>query len=204
MAGRDGFIFCFPGFGNLRGQALLSFQMWAHYDHGYQPQQFFANALGVGQRRASPGELVTGVGNYTCSEGYLALKDYRESGAQGDLISATINGIKENIPSIMPYFEEHAILIKGYKWKEGSYQRPIGIDVRFHDPANKEDVNLLLGALIAVFDPGGNVYWVILGWSYFVPEGVDSHDRFVLAGGTYYGGPAVYDPKGLTQDPSMN
>jgi len=47
------------------------------------------------------------------------------------------------------------------------------------------------------FIPADGWYYVILGDEYFYWQGIGGHDQFVFQNGTYYGGPMIYDPKGL-------
>ena len=107
-----------------------------------------AEYTGAGFDKASPLELLVGVGSYTASEGHLATRYWDEPGAQGDLISATINGILDYTPSIMPFYSgTHAVLIKGYKYHKDEYGRPIAEKVHFHDPDNEPNKTLLAGTL---------------------------------------------------------
>jgi hypothetical protein len=40
----------------------------------------------------------------------------------------------------------------------------------------------------------------LLGYDWYVNNGITGHDNFVLRRGTYYGGPSIYDPKGLLDE----
>lgn len=106
-------------------------------------------------------------------------------------------------PSIMPFYEEHAVIIKGYKWHEDSTGRPIAEKVCYHDPIQSRgpNITILAGALDAAFVPAPFKYWVIVGDRSFIPDGIYGHDTFVLKGGIYYGGTSFYDPKGLIELP---
>ncbi|UCH98424.1 MAG: C39 family peptidase [Candidatus Aminicenantes bacterium] len=183
---------------------IACIQMWAHFDGFSVTQQEIANELGIGFNQAtSPFDLETGIGSFTCSEGYCATRGIFEPGAQGDLIGATIYAIQDYVPSIMPFWMDHAVLIKGYKWREDENGRPLAIKVWFHDPNNLPNRTIDGGTLEIRFMPAP-VYWVIIGLPDYVFEGIIGHDSFVLAGGTYYGGPYHYDPKDLVPDPNPN
>jgi hypothetical protein len=174
-------------------------QMWAHYDGRLTTQDNIAYYMGMVpyEDYVSPYELERAVGNFTNSEGYLARKDGWQPGAQGDLIAATIEGIKYGVPSIMPFQGDHVVLIKGYKWREKADGTPFAIRVYYHDPNDYPDQNIPANDLLALFVPAPFDYWVIVGRSEFADNGVFGHDIFVLMGGTYYGGSAYYNPKGL-------
>lgn len=171
-------------------------QMWADFNGPLVSQQNIANYLGIGGGTASPWELEWAVGTYTASEGYLALKEWDAPGAQGDLIGATICGIDAGIPAIMPFLGDHAVLIKGHKWSD-STGRPIAKKTFYHDPNNLPNQEIYGSSLADRFVPCPWQYWVIVGWEDFVPIGFDGHIAFILRGGTYYGGPDPYDPKGI-------
>lgn len=184
---------------NFCGVACV--QMWSHADFGFAPNQIdLASAMGVEPHGlgAAPSDMVKVVGNQTASEGYLALVESTETGAQGDLISSTIEGVKYCTPSIMPFdFAEHAVLIKGYQWREKEDGTPFAIKCYFHDPDNQPNQRISAADLRYRFDPTPSYYWVILGQYDFLIDGTLGHDSFVMQFGTYYGGPAEYNPKGL-------
>jgi hypothetical protein len=171
-------------------------QMWSDFDGPLVSQQDIADSLGIGGGTASPWELEQAVAAYTASEGYVALKDWLAPGAQGDLIGATICGIDAGIPSIMPFDQDHAVLIKGHKWSD-STGRPIAKKTFFHDPDNDPDREITGSGLVSRFDPCPFQYWVLIGYEDFLLDGIDGHIGFILRGGAYYGGPDPYDPKGI-------
>jgi len=183
---------------------IACIQMWADYDGFQYSQSQIASLLGIGVNdTTSPFELETGISYYTCSEGYCATKDMFVDGAQGDLIGATIYGIQDYVPAIMPYYADHAVLITGYKWTEDNGS-PVAVRVFYHNPNGLPDQSSTGSVLNIWFMPCPFDYWVIIGMPYYVPEGIIGHDSFVLEGGTYYGGPSYYDPKGLLPDPDPN
>jgi hypothetical protein len=183
---------------NFCGVACV--QMWADLDGIQIPLLDIAGDIGIApnDRGASPDELLCVIGTYTHSEGYLAIKDSDEPGAQGDLISSTIEGIKYCVPSIMPFtWGEHAVLIKGYEWREKGDGTPYAIRCYYHDPNNRPSQNISAYALGLNFSASFFRYWVLLGRPEFLINGTFGHDSFVIQGGTYYGGPSVYNPKNL-------
>lgn len=181
--------------------------MWSHYE-GYTSvtQNEIANELGIEPGETAPPHLIAqGVQYFTDTSGFFALRFDTGEGAQGDLIAATEKSIRENDPAIMPFGQTHTVLIIGYKWQDDENDRPIAEKAWYHDPRgglNNESVSI--GTLKTYFEPAPDDYWVILASEWYFDEGPDRHDAFVLEGGTYYGGPLHYDPKGLTPDPHMN
>lgn len=185
---------------------IACIQMWGHYDGWVWTQAEIAGYLGIQPGQTSPPELLAnGVGIFTISEGHLERKSILEDGAQGDLIAATIEGIDDGTPSIMPFWEDHAVVIKGHLSQEDVNGRPIAEKIWCHDPReNEKNKEVAANILKHLFMPVPYDYWVIVGFSWYVDDGIDGHDAFVLTGGTYYGGPLHYDPKGLVPDPHMN
>jgi hypothetical protein len=182
-------------------------QMWAHFDGWLVSQADIAKELDLEptDSMTNPYELEMAVGMYTLSFGYLARKHVTELGGQGDLISASIEGVRQNVPSIMPlYAGLHTALVKGYEWNEKPDGRPYAITAYVHDPWNGEDLEKPANIFMGEFDPAPFYYWVILGWEDFLDDGSFGHDTFVMMGGTYYGGPAVYNPKNLDITPMEN
>jgi len=183
---------------------IACIQMWADWDGNCVTQTEIADYTGVGNDTATAQELLIGVGHYTAVEGYLEERYYYEHGAQGDLISSTINGVLDYTPSIMPFYGDHAVLIKGYRYHRDEYGRPIAERVYYHDPnefvggPNKTAPGADLGYL---FQPAPYRYWVILGQEDYVQDGMEGHDAFVLQGGLVYGLPGPYDPKDLREEP---
>jgi hypothetical protein len=190
-------------FTNACGLACI--QMWADYDGITVSQYDIATMLGVqpGQTVA-PDVLEWGVGFYTWSEGCLATKLMSVPGAKGDLIAATIYGVDDRNPSIMPFWEDHAVIIKGYQWYWDEGYKPVATNVRYHDPNGEANQYETANILDAYFMPSPYAYWVIVAHPEYVGMGLEGHNAFIVAGGTYYGGPSYYNPKGLTLDPSLN
>jgi hypothetical protein len=174
---------------------IACIQMWAEYDGICVSQQEIAAYLGIGGELVSPYFLDLGVANFTASQGYLEFRPFTELDAQGDLIGATICGIKEYIPSIMPFYGNHAVLIKGYKWHEDAYGRPIADKAYYNDPRYGENLTITAGNLEVTFIPCPINYWVIVGYPSLVPEGREGYNVFILEGGTYYGGSSNRDPQ---------
>ena len=183
-------------------------QMWAHYDHPCceVSQLDIADYVGVGAYGVLPWDILRGVSHFTSVEGFLALKDIYTPGAQGDLLGATITGIKNGQPSILPTrFGEHAIIIRGHEWHEEN-GRPIADEIFYHDPDDIPDLSMPANLFLNyVFTPPTfGDYWAIIAFVSFFDAGIAAHDEFVLSNGTYYGGPLHYDPKGLVPDPPIN
>jgi len=184
---------------------MACIQMWADWDGHCVTQGEIADYTGVGNDTATAQELLLGVAYYTASEGYLEQRFYYEHGAQGDLISSTVNGVLDYTPSIMPFYRgTHAVLIKGYKYHHDAYSRPIAEKVYYNDPdpfdggANKNTSGVMLEFY---FEPNPFKYWVLLGMEDYVQYGIEGHDEFVLSGGIVYGLPGPYDPKDLREEP---
>lgn len=173
---------------------IACIQMWAEYNGICVSQQEIASYLGIGGELVSPYLLDLGVANFTASQGYLAIRTIFEPNAQGNLIGATIAGIKEYIPAIMPFDGNHTVLIKGYKWHEDAYGRPIADKAYYHDPDDLPNQTITAGALESTFEPCPS-YWVIVGYPSLVPEGREGYNVFILEGGTYYGGSSNRDPQ---------
>jgi len=180
---------------------IACIQMWADLDGVLVTQTTIANYLGVvGSMTPNPYELETGVGHFTCSPGWLERRPWDDPGAQGDLIAASITGIKYGIPSIMPFYNgDHAVLIKGYEWREEN-GKPVALSCWLNDPRGYENQKISASKLAAYFECFPYDYWVIVGYPEFVWEGIAGHDAFVAAGGTYYGGPLKYDPKDIVPE----
>ncbi len=187
---------------------IACIQMWNQYCEGglWIPQLTIAKAIDVWYERAHPRDLLRGVGMYTDSPGHLAHRSFTEPGSQGDLIAATVTGVLDYNPSIMPFWEEHAVLIKGYKYRykeiKDEYGNvvdtiPIAIYVYYNDPGDTANIGTGIASLKNLFVPCPFDYWVIVGFQHYVPQGVDGHNSFILRGGSYYGGPLNYNPKGL-------
>ena len=180
-------------------------QMWAHYDTGTcYSQNDIASYIGLGATGGiDPWSVRNGVEYYTYSPGYVADFCYGSPGAQGDLISSCITGIQEYVPAIMPFYEaRHAVLVIGFEWhNEGD--RPIAEVMYYHDPDEYWGANMAVVASELeeyYFTPIYGIYYVIIGYRSFLYDGIDGHDNFVLRRGIYYGGPSIYDPKGLLDD----
>jgi hypothetical protein len=172
---------------------IACIQMWADFDGWLVPQADIASYLGiVGNLKASPYDLEIGVGAYTASPGWLERRACYEPGGKGELIAASITGIKYCVPSIMPFYGDHAVLIKGYEWIDED--QPIALACWLHDPDGRNNWKITAGQLDYFFECYPSDNWVIVGYYDFVLEGIGGHAAFIAAGGTYYGGPPVYDP----------
>lgn len=183
-------------------------QMWDNYDHGpmYRSQQYIATQIGCGYGTQTVSQMLDGVVSFTGAIGHVAIESKSAPGAQGDLIGATVAGLRDYVPSIMPFFEHHGVLIIGYKWRNKDIKdeygnvidtRPIAVSLTYHDPRRGANLSGTIEDIRLVFVPSGSSYWVIVGSSGYVPDGIDGHNAFILNGGSYYGGPLNYNPKML-------
>ncbi|MCP4218840.1 MAG: hypothetical protein GY765_29680 [bacterium] len=179
-------------------------QMWAHGCNTLFSQTEIAGYLDVIPPGINPYDLADGVANFTHHEGYLGIIPSSVHGAEGDLIGATVSGIKEGIPSIMPFYSDHAVLIKGYKWREVEVKdeqgyligyRPVALNVHYHDPDGMPNQKISASTLETLYEPAPFAYWAILGRSYFLEEGIVGHNEFIRRRGSYYGGPRKYEPR---------
>jgi hypothetical protein len=190
--------------------AVASILMWRQYD-GLLPdltQDQIGGLINVGELGTSPASVVAGVCVLTNSDNaeMVAIHDYLP-GAQGDLVSACIEGVDNYVPSIMPfYYGFHAVVFVGYKGRtlkeDGS---PLAKYVYINDPETIYAKERITFADLKdfYFTPVDFDYYVILGDPSFFTYGTIGHDQFVWNLGTYYGGPSVYDPKGILDiDPS--
>ncbi len=188
-------------------------QMWAHFCNGivYTQDEIADFVYAEPPNGANPYDLADGVAYFTHYEGYIELRNSFEDGAQGDLISATIAGIKEGVPSIMPLGTNHAVLIKGYTWSDVQYVddegcvnvKPQAIEVRLHNPDHLPNQSYGVIELEWLFEPSPIFYWVILGYEDYVYEGISGHDAFVTRRGSCYGGPSNYNPKDINIDDNI-
>jgi hypothetical protein len=184
--------------------AVACIQMWREYDNRVPnfSQQEIGAALDVKPYGLDPDVVANGVCVFTNSVAadLKILHDY-EPGAQGDLVSACIEGVRNNVPSIMPfYWGTHSVLFIGYKGlSETPEGRPLAKFVYVNDPeVSFGSERISFGDLKDFYFSSVDMYYyVILADLYFFGWGTIGHDQFVWSRGTYYGGPSVYDPKGL-------
>jgi hypothetical protein len=174
--------------------------MWATYDGIPCTQAQVANWTGAWPCGVPPLTVVDAIGFFTFSPGYFAWRYDYEFGAQGDLMGACIDGIRDKVPAIMPFYDgSHAVLVTGFEWHEEATGRPIGEVIYYNDPDGYigkwfETVGFVEDHL---WTPTAGLYYVLLGGDWYIYNGITGHNNFVLNLGTYYGGPPVYDPKGL-------
>lgn len=189
---------------NYCGVACI--KMWADYVYSKNTytQDIIAEHVRVSPFGAHPLNLANGVVHFTECDAYLFVKSAYEPGAKGDLIAAAIKGVERLYPSIIPYLVSHAVIIRGFKWREDDNQKPIATKVHYNDPYDANGSNLIAtpGELDDWFKPSGSQYWIILPWYDLAGEGESGHDAFVMMGGTYYGGPRIYNPKNLNINPN--
>jgi len=174
--------------------------MWALFDGIPCTQAQVVSWTGAWPCGVPPLRVVEAIGFFTLSPGYAAWKYDSEPGAQGDLMGACIEGIKDRVPAIMPFEGgSHAVLVTGFEWHEDANGKPIGEVIYYNDPDGYvgkwyETVSYIENNL---WTETNGLYYVLLGCEWYVDPGEMGHDGFVLRRGTYYGGPPIYDPKGL-------
>ncbi len=190
--------------GNPTYCAVACIKMWAAYDGNMKTLSEIAAFVGVGVIGVEPDDIVNGVGEFTAAEGYRAIKDEYAPGAYGELLSATVIGIQNGFPSIIPTrFGSHAVICRGQEWHDDPNDRPVAERVYFHDPDERPNVDHTVANFMQYyFLPAYGKYWVILAYEDFLDDGIDGHIDFIMAGGTYYGGPPVYDPLGMNPNPN--
>jgi hypothetical protein len=183
------------------GPACL--QMWQDYDgHEHFSQVEIAVLLGTTEAGTSLAALRAGVGELTGSPGWIASIGAGQPGAPGDIISGCVEGMFEGNPSILLcFYGSHFVLAIGYKGVEYDpiTGKPVAHNIFIHDPAaGNGKTKLTAGELFSqYFHQSSGKYWAIVPHENVFWWGIQSHDDFVLRRGTYYGGPSIYDPKGL-------
>jgi hypothetical protein len=179
-------------------------QMWIKYEMGYYYNQYdIAAYIGLGSYGGiDPYSVRDGMRYYTYLMAHVAYRYCNEDGAHGDLVAVCIEAIRDGFPSIMPFYSaDHAVLVTGFEWhKENG--RPIAEVMYYHDPNQYYGPNMVISGsqLEYTFTPIQCILYVIIADSWFDYIGPVRHDSFVLNLGTYYGGPPIYDPKGLLDD----
>ncbi len=176
-------------------------QMWAQKDGNYVTQQQISESVGI----PYPSFLAIAVSDFTNSDGFCNFCPDGVPGAQGDLIASMAAAIDNNSPSIMPIFNgTHAVLVIGYEGNEIINNRPLAEALYWHDPWDGPEIYLPISDVKNVyFTPAQGEYYAILGRQNFSGLGLQYHDAFVMQGGTYYGGPNIYNPKTLIVDPGI-
>jgi hypothetical protein len=175
--------------------SVACIQMWSIW-HGYCPSQAqIADYVWVGTSGAFPEDVLKGVRYFTDSwNAHLAQRCLPDPAAQGDIIAATVTGIKYDVPSIMPFYGGiHSVLVRGY---EGEKDPPIAEALYIHDPDPWIGSDVIIASDLKdfYFLPVQARFFAIIGERSFLSTGIQSHHDFVENGGTYYGGPQTYDP----------
>jgi len=187
--------------------AIACIQMWSWY-HGYTnvTQTDIADYIGIDTLGTYPESVVEGINHFTQSNGFLV--EYNNTNLGQDYcIAACIAAIKDFTPAIMPFYcGTHAVLVIGFTWH---YEDSIRIadTMYYHDPNPQHGANMdvtAIGLKIGRFSPiiNTNKYLVIVGRQANLWDGLDGYNTFITEGGTFYGGPEVYNP--LTFDPFEN
>ena len=148
-----------------------------------------------------------GIEHFTDSIGFYVI--YDDTNIRQDYcIAACIAGVKDFTPSIMPFYGgAHGVLVIGFTWHYNEDDMRIADEMVYHDPnptygANQDvtPVSLKIGKFLPILS--NNKYMVYVGRRGLWKDGVSGYNTFIAEGGTFYGGPAVYNP--LTYDPFGN
>lgn len=175
--------------------AVACIQMWALYDgNTIITQDEIARRVGV---PTLPSNIVYGVWLYTNSPGFLFVGNGTEY-FQDRILSMSIAAFQKNRPSIIPVYDgEHAITMIGYKYHTSSDNRPIADKVWFHDPNGLNKYSTSISDFkYNWFTPDwlNGLLRIILPDDEFVASGDDGYSIFLDLGGSYSGGPTLYEP----------
>ncbi len=180
---------------------LACVQMWALYDDKPEPTQdtiyyqIVANNSHGGYIWAE--DIRNAVGFYTDSSGYLQ-EEPSGNVYQDACIASCIAAIKDFRLAIMPFYNgNHAVLATGYKWHYENGKRVADV-MYYHDPDNKPYRQLPAADIKNTYftwDNQRGSYWVIVGRRRQTVDGWDGYLNFLEEGGTYYGGPPIYNPE---------
>ncbi len=188
---------------------IACIQMWAKYENPDDDitQEGIADWIGVGKLMFAPERLADGVRQLAFRpHAFLAMLSSFQPGVEGDLVGMAVTGIYNMSPSIIPWAGNHAVIIKGYRYREKEIYDdygnlidiiPIATRIRYHDPDPLEGADRELGkdSLFERYVPDFATYWMIIGDRSYMQDGIDGHNDFIRLGGTYYGGPLNYNPK---------
>lgn len=191
-----------PGHNNYCAVACI--QMWALFDGADESeitQDFIADNINFGYygNGVIPEDIRYGVEIFTDSAGYLVQQPPDNFG-QDRCIAGCIASIKDFRLSIVPFNHGyHAVLGFGYQWHYEGGQR-VADKMYYHDPNPAVGPDRVLSAAeikVDHFTPVSNppCYWVVIGRYKNKVDGFDGYSTFLAEGGTYYGGPSVYDPR---------
>jgi hypothetical protein len=174
--------------------AIACIQMWGAYDHRYVAQSEIAASVGA---FTTPYDIAMGVSEFTDSTGWLEWTDANSAYNQDLCVAYSIACVKDKVPSIMPFYGDHAVLSIGYQSHADEIGTPIADNMTYHDPDPIQGGNLnIIGPLLKErFQPTNGLYWVVVGYRWHVYDGRDGYNAFLEAGGTYYGGPLNYHPE---------
>jgi hypothetical protein len=183
--------------------AVACIQMWAIFDGADEfeiTQDFIADHINFGYygNGVIPDDIRDGVEMFTDSFGYVA-QELPTNLGQDECIAACIASIKDFRLAIVPFFKGlHAVLAFGYKWHYENGMR-IADKMYYHDPNPLVGPNRVLPAYdlkIAYFKPINDppCYWSVVARRRNRTDGIDGYNIFISEGGTFYGGPSVYDP----------
>ena len=187
--------------------AVACIQMWAWYDGNYVTQTQIADYIGLEPLGADVTATLTGIEHFTNSFGFLVMYDDTNIG-QDYCIASCIASVKDFTPSIMPFSGGiHGVLVIGFTWHYNEDDIRVADEMVYHDPDPSYGAyqKVTADALkIGRFWPilTNNRYMVFVGRRSLWKNGVSGYNTFIAEGGTFYGGPAVYNP--LTYNPFEN
>lgn len=175
--------------------AVACIQMWALYDgNTIITQDEIARRVGA---PTLPSQVQYGVGLYTDSPGYLFVGAGTEY-YQDRMLSMSVAAFLNNRPTIIPVHEgDHAVIMIGYTYHYVDNNIPIADKFWLRDPNGIERY----GARIAEFksdwflpDSLDRLLRIILPASDYVSLGDEGYITFLDMGGSYSGGPTIYEP----------
>jgi hypothetical protein len=169
-------------------------QMWGAYDGVYVDQATIASDVGA---PTNPYDAAHGVDLYTHSIGFVEMEEAISESKQDLCIAYSIACVDDTVPSIIPFNSGlHAILANGFDWHPETDGRPIADYMRYHDPDPNYGPNLEIPGsyLKSQFTPANGMYYVVTGMRLYGDWGLSGYAAFLMKNGTYYGGPALYNP----------
>jgi len=175
--------------------SVACIQMWAAYDGYCISQSVISSYVGI---PTTPEKTASGICQFTNAVGYVEWEPDLGNYYQDLCISYSIASVEDRCPSIMPFNQgNHAIITVGYQYHIDGGGVPIADNMTFHDPDPNQGDNLNITAanLKIRFEPSNGYYFVVVGFNVYVNIGIDGYNSFLMAGGTFYGGPVNYFPE---------
>lgn len=192
--------------------AVACIQMWAEYLSIFVTQDEIAAVFphGISSGGYLPDDVAIAA-SIIINRDIRVIEDcyWWNPGAQGDILAIAVQCGRLGRPSIFPFYGGiHSVLATGYDCHEEEPDIPIVDAMFYHDPdpfggpdcvAAANDLKDYYFTMVQGF------YFIIIQRDRYTTLRIGqlAHDSFVLSGGNYYGGPSVYNPKGLTLNPSL-